>query len=224
MTARTVYVNDRFLPEDEATVSVFDRGFLFADAVYEVTSVLDGRLVDFAGHMARLRRSLRELGMPVERRRGEAAGNPSRAGARATGSRRAWSTCRSAAGAADRDFAYPAPDVPATMVLFTQKKAIIDAPAAARGLKRGHAAGPALGPARHQDRATALPFDGEDGGEGERRRRRLAGRGRLRHRRHLEQRLDRHRRRDDRHPRPVALRSCTASPARPCSAARARRG
>lgn len=60
---RTVYVNGEFIPENEAKVSVFDRGFLFADAVYEVTTVLDGKLVDFSGHRARLRRSLGELNM-----------------------------------------------------------------------------------------------------------------------------------------------------------------
>ncbi|WP_297771224.1 D-amino-acid transaminase [uncultured Roseovarius sp.] len=58
---RTVYVNGEYLPETEATVSIFDRGFLMADAVYEVTSVLGGKLIDFAGHLARLERSLNEL-------------------------------------------------------------------------------------------------------------------------------------------------------------------
>ncbi len=45
---RTVYVNGDYLPETEATVSIFDRGFLMADGVYEVTSVLDGKLIDLA--------------------------------------------------------------------------------------------------------------------------------------------------------------------------------
>ncbi len=48
------YVNGQFLPAEEASVSVFDRGFLFADAVYEVTAVINGKLVDFEHHMARL--------------------------------------------------------------------------------------------------------------------------------------------------------------------------
>jgi D-alanine transaminase len=48
--SRTVYVNGDYLPEEEAKVSVFDRGFLFADGVYEVTSVLGGKLIDFEGH------------------------------------------------------------------------------------------------------------------------------------------------------------------------------
>ena len=60
---RIVYVNGKYLPENEATVSIFDRGFLFADGVYEVTSVLDGKLIDFDGHARRLARSLGELGM-----------------------------------------------------------------------------------------------------------------------------------------------------------------
>jgi D-alanine transaminase len=60
---RTVYVNGEYLPETEATVSIFDRGFLMADGVYEVTSVLGGKLIDFGGHLARLERSLSELDM-----------------------------------------------------------------------------------------------------------------------------------------------------------------
>ena len=45
--SRIVYVNGEYLPEEEATISIFDRGFLMADGVYEVTSVLGGRLIDF---------------------------------------------------------------------------------------------------------------------------------------------------------------------------------
>ena len=61
--SRIVHLNGEYLPEDQAKVSVFDRGFVMADAVYEVTSVLDGKLIDFPGHMARLARSLGELGI-----------------------------------------------------------------------------------------------------------------------------------------------------------------
>ena len=60
---RTVYVNGDYLPENEATVSIFDRGFLMADGVYEVTSVLGGKLIDFDGHAVRLQRSLDALDM-----------------------------------------------------------------------------------------------------------------------------------------------------------------
>ncbi|MBC7739898.1 MAG: D-amino acid aminotransferase, partial [Candidatus Saccharibacteria bacterium] len=51
---RTVYLNGDYLPEAEAKVSIFDRGFVMADGVYEVTSVLNGKLIDFPGHCARL--------------------------------------------------------------------------------------------------------------------------------------------------------------------------
>ena len=61
--SRIVYVNGDWLPEAEAKVSVFDRGFLMADGVYEVTSVLGGKLIDFTGHCIRLARSLGELEM-----------------------------------------------------------------------------------------------------------------------------------------------------------------
>jgi len=61
--SRIVYVNGEYLPEEDAKISVFDRGFLFADGVYEVSSVIDGKLVDNAAHIARLDRSLTEMKM-----------------------------------------------------------------------------------------------------------------------------------------------------------------
>ena len=60
---RTVFVNGEYVPENQAQVSIFDRGFLFADAVYEVTAVLNGKLIDFDSHIKRLGRSLGELGI-----------------------------------------------------------------------------------------------------------------------------------------------------------------
>ena len=59
--SRIAYVNGRYLPLSDATVSVEDRGYQFADGVYEVCEVRAGRLVDERRHMARLERSLREL-------------------------------------------------------------------------------------------------------------------------------------------------------------------
>jgi D-alanine transaminase len=61
---RTVYVNGRYLPYAQARVHAEDRGFQFADAIYEVCEVKDGRLVDETRHMQRLTRSLGELRMP----------------------------------------------------------------------------------------------------------------------------------------------------------------
>ena len=61
---RTVYVNGRYVPYAHACVHAEDRGFQFADAVYEVCEVKDGHLVDETRHMARLTRSLGELQIP----------------------------------------------------------------------------------------------------------------------------------------------------------------
>ena len=58
---RTVYLNGEYLVPDQAKVSIFDRGILFGDAVYEVAGVLDGKLIDFSNHMARLKNSLASL-------------------------------------------------------------------------------------------------------------------------------------------------------------------
>ena len=59
--SRIAYVNGQYLPHTGAVVHIEDRGFQFADGVYEVWSVFDGRLADFDGHMTRLQRSLGEL-------------------------------------------------------------------------------------------------------------------------------------------------------------------
>jgi D-alanine transaminase len=133
---RTVYVNGTYLPENEATVSIFDRGFLFADGVYEVTSVLDGKLIDFDGHAKRLARSLGELGMrnPIET---EDLLEVHRELVRANNIVEGLIYLQITRGAAaDRDFAYPSEDTPPTIVLFTQNKpGLADSPIAKAGIK-----------------------------------------------------------------------------------------
>jgi D-alanine transaminase len=59
--SRIAYVNGQYLPRSHAMVGIEDRGYQFADGVYEVCEVRGGRLVDEARHMARLERSLNEL-------------------------------------------------------------------------------------------------------------------------------------------------------------------
>ena len=59
--SRIAYVNGRYTPLADAQVHVEDRGFQFADGVYEYWSVLSGRLADAEGHLDRLDRSLSEL-------------------------------------------------------------------------------------------------------------------------------------------------------------------
>jgi D-alanine transaminase len=62
---RTCWLNGTFLPEDQAHISVFDRGLLFGDGVYEVAAVFRGRLLDADLHLARLERSQRAIGLPA---------------------------------------------------------------------------------------------------------------------------------------------------------------
>ncbi|SKA36225.1 D-amino-acid transaminase [Consotaella salsifontis] len=133
--SRTVYVNGSYLPEEEATVSIFDRGFLFADAVYEVTSVVRGKLIDFDGHMARLRRSLGELALssPVSDEEMLAIHRELVTRNDIDEGLIYLQVTRGSAG--DRDFAFPPADTKPTLVLFTQAKKVIENPAAGTGLK-----------------------------------------------------------------------------------------
>lgn len=134
--SRTVYVNGDYLPEEEAKISIFDRGFLMADGVYEVTSVLDGKLIDFDGHSARLERSLTELDMacPVTM---EELLVIHRDLVRRNDLVEGMIYLQVTRGApADRDFVFPNPDeTPSTLVLFTQSKpGLADNPVAKVGL------------------------------------------------------------------------------------------
>lgn len=134
---RTVYLNGEYLPENEAKVSIFDRGFLMADGVYEVTSVLDGKLVDFDGHAVRLERSLTELGMknPISKedllavhRELVSLNDVVEGGVYLQITRGA---------PADRDFVFPDPETtPCTVVLFTQSKpGVTESAASKNGIK-----------------------------------------------------------------------------------------
>ncbi|MEL6168406.1 MAG: D-amino-acid transaminase [Pseudomonadota bacterium] len=132
--SRTVYVNGAYVPEEEAKISVFDRGFLFADAVYEVTSVLDGRLIDFAGHAERLRRSLGELSMEMPVSEDDLL-EIHRELVRLNNIEDGLVYLQVTRGAADRDFAFPE-EAKQTLVLFTQAKpGLANSPAAETGIK-----------------------------------------------------------------------------------------
>ena len=133
---RLVYVNGAFVPEAEATVSVFDRGFLMADGVYEVTSVLGGKLLDFKGHCARLNRSLSELDIANPHSDAEwlALFRQAVALNAVVDGMVYLQVTRGNPG--DRDFAYPNPPVPPTVVIFTQSKlGQAESPAALAGYK-----------------------------------------------------------------------------------------
>jgi len=134
---RTVYVNGEYLPETEAKVSIFDRGFLMADAVYEVTSVLGGKLIDFDGHAARLERSLNELDMPHPISKDDLL-EVHRELVRLNDITDGMIYLQISRGAPnDRDFVFPDPETTKpTVVLFTQNKpGLANSPAAKTGIK-----------------------------------------------------------------------------------------
>jgi len=131
--SRIAYVNGSFVAEGEAKVSIFDRGFLFGDGVYEVTPVIKGKLVDYDAHVERLGRSLRELKMAwpcntEELRKvheGLVAKNKLTEGI---------IYMQVTRGVADRQFNFPK-DIPSTLVAFTQVMTLVDNPNARTGIK-----------------------------------------------------------------------------------------
>jgi D-alanine transaminase len=130
---RIIYINGEWLPEADAKISVFDRGFLMADGIYEVTCVLDGKLVDYAGHAARLQRSARELGMTVPLDEAGLLAVHREIVAR-NGVDQGMFYLQLTRGVADRDFAYPPADTPPTLVMFTQSRNVLENHAAEEGI------------------------------------------------------------------------------------------
>lgn len=131
--SRIVHLNGEYVPEGEAKVSVFDRGYLFADGVYEVTAVIDGSLIDYEPHMERLDRSLRELSMgwPVSR---EGLREVHEELLRRNGFREGRIYMQVTRGIAERDFAYPL-GVPTTLLAFPQIGPVVANPKAETGVR-----------------------------------------------------------------------------------------
>ncbi|MEM7320600.1 MAG: D-amino-acid transaminase, partial [Pseudomonadota bacterium] len=133
----TVYVNGEYLPETEAKISIFDRGFLMADAVYEVTSVLDGKLIDFEGHAVRLERSLNELDMAAPCSKEDLLAIHRKL-VEDNGIVEGLVYLQVSRGSdGDRDFVFPDPETTKpSLVLFTQNKpGLADSPASRKGNK-----------------------------------------------------------------------------------------
>ena len=134
---RTVYVNGKYVSEHDATISIFDRAFLMADGVYEVTSVLGGKLIDFAGHAKRLERSLNELDIKKPAVYDELL-DIHRELVAVNGIEDGLVYLQITRGSdGDRDFVFPDPETTEPgVVLFTQSKpGLADSPAAKKGIK-----------------------------------------------------------------------------------------
>ncbi|MBN4863500.1 MULTISPECIES: D-amino-acid transaminase [Providencia] len=120
------YVNGQYLPEEQATVSVFDRGFLFADAVYEVTAIINGKLVDFEHHIARLQRSCHELQLALPYSSEEIKQIHTQLIERNNINEGLIYLQFTRGNAKQRNFLFPDKDIQPTLVLFAQKTNIVD--------------------------------------------------------------------------------------------------
>lgn len=130
--SRIVYCAGHFVPEDQAHVSLFDRGFLFGDGVYEVTAVIGGRLIDNDLHLARFERSLAELAIPmpgsqlaIQRLQQDLVMR--------NGLKEGIVYLQATRGEADRDFLYPE-GLQTTLIGFTQAKQLVGTRAQEEGI------------------------------------------------------------------------------------------
>lgn len=131
--SRIVYLNGQWLPEAEAKVSIFDRGYVFGDAIYEVTGVVDGKLMDYAGHAARLMRSIGEIALECPVSADELLAIHREIVVR-NNLEEGLIYLQISRGPDDRDFHFPKSPKP-TLSLFTQaKKFIADGPAVVNGI------------------------------------------------------------------------------------------
>ena len=127
------YVNGEFLAEADAKISIFDRGFLFADGVYEVVPVVNQRLINRLAHRQRLSRSLHEIRLeaPVSLEEIEQIQDQIVARNAISEGRVYLQITR---GPAERDFAFPVNPKP-TLIMFGRQAALFDTPALQKGIK-----------------------------------------------------------------------------------------
>jgi len=128
------YVNGAFVPLSEAKVSVLDRGFLFADGIYEVAAVLDGRLVDSAAHLQRLERSVGEIGLALPESLARIEELQKELVARNELDQGMVYLQVTRGADKSRDFPFPKGDVRPTLVMFVTVKDIVNAPSAKTGI------------------------------------------------------------------------------------------
>ncbi|WP_323801176.1 aminotransferase class IV [Parasphingorhabdus sp.] len=129
---RIVYLNGDYVPKSAAKISVFDRGLLFSDAVYEVISVIDGRLIDMERHVTRLERSLGELSINAF----ADWSTVSQQLVADNGLQEGLVYLQVSRGVMDeRDYRWPAPDAPPTIFAFAQERVLIANPMADSGMR-----------------------------------------------------------------------------------------
>ncbi len=119
--ARSIYVNGRYCDYRDAMIHSEDRGFLFGDAVYEVCPVIAGRIIDEAPHLDRLERSLDELGMDMPLHRSSLE-HVMREVVRRNRVTEGMVYLQVSRGVAKRDFLFPDPDTPRTVMCLARQQ------------------------------------------------------------------------------------------------------
>jgi D-alanine transaminase len=131
---RQVYINGEFKKEDEAKVSIFDRGLLFSDSLYEVTTVINGKLIDFNNHMKRLDRSMTELKFKKLLNHEDILAFHRKL-IELNNLKEGMIYLQVTRGVVDRSFDMPKDEIKPTVLAFTQEKIIIDSESAKNGIK-----------------------------------------------------------------------------------------
>ena len=127
-----VYLNGKYVPRASARISIFDRGLLFSDAVYEVVSVINGQLIDMERHVSRLERSLGELSINAFADWTSISENL----VAENGLQEGLIYLQVSRGVMDeREYRWPAPDTAPTIFAFAQERALLDNPIADRGMR-----------------------------------------------------------------------------------------
>jgi len=128
-----VYVNGDFMPANEAKVSIFDRGFLFGDGVYEVIPIIHGVLIDLEYFFQRIESSLKKLELPWPLSQQDLLTTLHQLVSR-NSLQEGFIYLQVTRGVAERDFPYPQNNKP-TFIAFTSKKNILENPLADTGVE-----------------------------------------------------------------------------------------
>lgn len=131
---RQVYINGEFKKEDEAKVSIFDRGLLFSDSVYEVTSVINSKLIGFKYHVERLDRSMNELKFKTLIDHDEILAFHRKL-IELNNLKEGMIYTQVTRGVVDRSFDMPKQAIKPTVLAFTQEKKILESDSAKNGIK-----------------------------------------------------------------------------------------
>ena len=130
---KTVYINGEYRLENEAKVSIFDRGFLFADGIYEVVPVVNGKILDKKPFFERLAYSLSQLELNINMSENEIT-HMLETLIEKNALQEGGTYMQVTRGVAPRDFSFPK-DIPVTIIAFSFEKEIINNPLAVQGIE-----------------------------------------------------------------------------------------